>query len=277
MNQQLVLMMVALMAAPAAAAGPPLKQQTVAAFDRYVALTEKRIAAEVASTDRFVFVDTLTPQHRHTQERALREGRLVIERLQTRDQGRAIEVTDGLIHHWVGLSFVPGATADEAVALLQDYERHPQIYNPAIADARILSRDGDTFRVFLRFFQKKGLTVVINSEHDARFTRLAPGRAHSRVVSTRIAEVEHPGTPREREKPVGHDGGYLWRLNTYWRFLERDGGTYVQCESVSLTRSIPLGLGWLIGPFVTSIPKESLEFTMAATRRALTAQFAPVD
>ena len=69
--------------------------------------------------------------------------------------------------------------------------------------------------------------------------------------------------------PEGNDGGYLWRLNTYWRFLERDGGTYVQCESITLTRSIPFGLHWLIGPFLTSIPRESLTFVLETTRKAL--------
>ena len=80
-----------------------------------------------------------------------------------------------------------------------------------------------------------------------------------------------PGTPHERERPVGRDGGYLWRLYTYWRFLERDGGTYVQCEAMSLTRGIPFALGWLIGPFVTSIPRESLAFTLETTRKTLAA------
>ena len=69
--------------------------------------------------------------------------------------------------------------------------------------------------------------------------------------------------------PEGHDGGYLWRMNTYWRFEERDGGVYVQCESISLTRDIPRGLGWLIEPFVTSIPRESLQDTLGNTRLAV--------
>ena len=99
--------------------------------------------------------------------------------------------------------------------------------------------------------------------------RPAADRAEGRIASTRIAEVENAGTPEEREKPVGHDGGYLWRLNTYWRLLTRDGGVYIQCESVSLTRGIPLGLGWIVGPFVTSIPRESLTFTLETTRREL--------
>ena len=84
-----------------------------------------------------------------------------------------------------------------------------------------------------------------------------------------MAEVENAGTPTERAKPVGSGRGFLWRLNTYWRFAERDGGTWVQCESITLTRDIPTGLGWLIGRFVTEIPKESLTFTLSTARKAL--------
>jgi len=115
------------------------------------------------------------------------------------------------------------------------------------------------------------ITVVVNSDHVAYFTRHDAMRAQSRIYSTRIAEVEDPDTPQERERPVGHDGGYLWRLNSYWRFLQRDGGVYLQCESISLTRGIPLGLGWIVRPFVTSIPRESLEFTLETTRKTLQA------
>jgi hypothetical protein len=180
-----------------------------------------------------------------------------------------VEAPGGLIHHWRGTAWVPNATVAQAVALLQDYDQHATIYRPNVARSKTISRDGDMFRVYLRFFMKKVITVVVNSEHDARFSRIGTDRAQSRIYSTRIAEVENPDTPTEREKPVGRDGGYLWRLNTYWRFLERDGGTYVQCESITLTRGIPIGLGWLIRPFVTSIPRETLDFTLATTRKAL--------
>jgi hypothetical protein len=178
-------------------------------------------------------------------------------------------VPDGLVHHWVGAAFVPGATIDRVLALLQDYNRHGQIYRPYVAQSKLIARDGDVFLFFLRFYQKKVITVVLNSEHEGVFSRPAPDRASSRIHSTRIAEVEEPGTPREKQKPVGNDGGYLWRLNTYWRLLERDGGVYVECESISLTRDIPFGLGFIIGPFVTSIPRESLEFTLRTTAKAL--------
>jgi hypothetical protein len=116
---------------------------------------------------------------------------------------------------------------------------------------------------------KKVLAVVVNTENEVRFTRLGSYRAQSRIYSLRVAEVADPGTLQAHERPVGHDGGFLWRLYTYWRFLERDGGTYVQCEAISLTRSIPFVFEWLIGPFVTSVPRESLTFTLEATRKAL--------
>ena len=178
---------------------------------------------------------------------------------------------DGIIHHWLGAVFVPDASLDQAIALLQDYDHHAEIYAPAVNQSKVLARDGDSFRVLLRFFMKKVLTVVVDGEHQARFTRLGPDRAHSRVVSTRLNEVEDPGTAQERLKPEGRDGGYLWRINSYWRFLERDGGTYIQCETITLSRRIPIGLGWLVGPFVTSIPKDSLEFTLTTTRQTLLA------
>jgi hypothetical protein len=239
-----------------------LKPQTVAAFDRYVRLTEARIAAEQQDGQPFL--------HGTLNLAAHRKGELAIHRIETRDNGRDIDIPDGIVHHWIGTVFVPGASVDQAVALLQDYDRHAEIYKPNVARSKVLSRDGNTFRVYLRFFMKQVLTVVVNSEHEARFERLRSDRAASRIVSTRIAEVEDPGTPQEREKPVGNDGGYLWRLNSYWRFLERDGGTVIQCESISLTRGIPTGFGWLIGPFVNSIPRETLTFTLETTRKRLT-------
>jgi hypothetical protein len=243
-----------------------LRTKTVAAFDRYVRETEKRMASAQAP---FLWIDGLAPEQRRAALDTVRRGDFFIQSLETLDAGRRIEVPDGLIHHWTGLVFVPGRTVDQAVALLQAYDRHADIYKPNIARSTLLDRRGDRFTVSLRFFMQKVITVVVNSEHEAQFTRPAPDRASSRIASTRIAQVEDPGTPQERELPVGRDGGYLWRLNSYWRFLERDEGVYVQCESITLTRGIPAGLGWIVRPFVTSIPRETLSFTLETTRQAL--------
>ena len=259
---------VVLMALPAAAAN--LEPRTAAAFDRYVVVSESQAAA----AQQFLAVDALADAERRAALERLRRGELVIDRPRTTQDGKPIEIPSGMVHHWRGTAFIAGATVGQAVALLQDYDRHGEIYRPNVARSRTLSKDGDVFRVYLRFYMKKVITVVVNSEHEARFSWPAPDRAQSRIHSLRIAEVEDPDTPGEREMPVGQDGGYLWRLNTYWRFLERDGGTYIQCEAISLTRAIPLGLGWLVGPFVTSIPRESLTFTLETTRKTLAGQIA---
>jgi hypothetical protein len=111
--------------------------------------------------------------------------------------------------------------------------------------------------------------VVLDTEYDVHYVHLNATRAYSRSYSTRVSEVESAEQPGEHHKPAGNDSGFLWRLNSYWRFQEQDGGVYVQLEAISLTRDIPDGLGWLIRPFVTSIPRESLVFTLVRTRKAL--------
>jgi hypothetical protein len=251
-------------AAPAAA-GAELQSRTIQAFDRYVRLTEARLNG----TASFLWIDGLPDAKRREALGMVRKQQLSIEPLQTKDNGRDIDVPGGMIHHWVGTAYVPGASIDEALALLQNYDAHQRIYAPTVAASKLQSRDGDRFRFFLRFVMKQVITVVVNSEHEAVFRRPAADRAEGWIHSTRIAEVENPGLSTEREKPVGNDGGYLWRLNTYWRLLARDGGLYIHCESVSLSRGIPYGFGWVVGPFVTSIPRESLTFTLDTTRKQL--------
>ena len=120
----------------------------------------------------------------------------------------------------------------------------------------------------MRVRQKHVITVVMDTTYDVTFGRLSPTAGCSHSLSTKIAEIEGSGTPSERVLSAGENHGYLWRQNTYWTYEERDGGLYLQIESVSLTRSIPLGLGWAVGPFVESVPRDSLEFTLRAVCRA---------
>jgi hypothetical protein len=195
---------------------------------------------------------------------------VLVARLESRAQGKSIEIPDGKVHHWVGTVFIPGATLARTIEMVQGYEQYPQIYQPAIRRSAIVARNGSNFKVSMQMFMKKVISVVLNADFDVEYRSLGPTRTYVPSVATRIAEVENPDTPQAREKPVGHDNGFLWRFNNYCLFEERDGGTYMQCESVSLSRTIPIGLGWLIGPFVTSIPRESLTFTLTAARRHLT-------
>jgi hypothetical protein len=258
---------------PAANPAPAkLHAETVAAFDRYERLTEERNDTELQRGSALLWVDALPESQRTVAYAALKRSEVQIHQLNTLDNGQPIVCPGGLIHHWVGVAFIPAAKLDDVLGVLQDYDRQSTYYVPDVERSKIESREGQHFRVFLRFRRHKVITVVLNTEHDVHYFRDAPGRAHSRSSAMRIAEVENPGRSDEREKPPGEDGGYLWRMETWWRMEEQDGGVYVQSEVASLTRDIPTGLAWLVGPFVTSIPKETLLFTLASTRRAVVAR-----
>ncbi len=237
-----------------------LKSRTVEAFDDYMRKVEARIEKQARSAD-FLWVDGSPERKRQ----ALEGGVLAEPFARSGD----LEIADGLIHDWIGAVFIPGVTLDQALKFVEDYGNHKNFYKPEVLDSKTLSQSGDQFNVFLRLKKKKVITVVLNTRHEVRYIRVDAKRAYSRSYATRIAEVQNAGKPDERELQPGRDHGFLWRLNSFWRFEQRDGGVYVECEAVSLTRDVPTGLGWLINPIVRSLPKESLAATLAATRQGL--------
>lgn len=260
----------ATMVASASTGDLRLNAETSAAFERYVRLTDARNDAELQRGTGLLWIDGLADSEKRAAYDAVRRGEVKVQKLETRDNGQELRCPGGLIHHWAGVAFIPGATIDDVLAVLQDYEHQATYYAPDVERSKLESRDGEDFRVFLRFRRHKVITVVLDTEHDVHYFRDAPGQAHSRSSAVRIAEVENPGTASEREKDPGDDDGFLWKMETWWRIEQADGGVYVQSEVASLTRGIPAGLGWLIGPFVNSIPKETLAFTLEATRKAVT-------
>jgi len=251
-----------------------LKPATVDAFERYRRIAEATIEQDASSSDRFLHVFHGDAAARAKADVLLRRGEVAVDRLRATDNGHRIEVPDGLIHHWIGSIFVPNVSLRTAVAVLQDFDQHADLFRPNIQRSKILEHDTDRFRITLRFYMKKIVAVTVDTESLVEFTPRGPDRETSAIRSVRVNEIDGAGTPEERQKPDGHGGGYMWRMNTYWRFLERDGGTYIECEALTLSRSIPTGLGWLIGPVVASIPRDMLTSALQATRRSLVARSA---
>jgi len=245
-----------------------LKPDTAAAFERYVRLTQAQVDAELARGEPYLWVDAQPEAQRAAYHAELRKGNVVVERLETLDQGRHIEVPGGLIHHWTGTAFIPGATLAQTLAFMEDYDHKVDYFSPDIQRSKILRHERDDFFVLLRFYYKKVITTVIDTDQEVHYHVVDKTHAWSRSRATRIQEVDNAGRSDERLETPGHDRGFLWGMNTYWRFEEKDGGTYIECQSVSLTRDIPTGFGWMIGPFVTSVPRESLTFTLTTARKA---------
>ena len=181
-------------------------------------------------------------------------------------------IPKGLIHDWVGSAFIHGSTVAEILAFIQDYDNHKNIYRPEVIDSKLLSRRGNDFRIYLRLLKKKIITVVLDTEHDVHYRALDRARWLCRSYTTRISEVNNPGTPKEEVLPPDTGYGFLWRLYSYWWFDEREQGVYVECRAISLTRDVPFGMGWMIEPIIQKLPKESLMRTLEATREALHAR-----
>ena len=245
-----------------------LKPATAAGFAQYVRATEARMDDDVRQ-DRFLVVDRLSEPRRREAYDELRRGGIYVEPLRTRDDNTTIHVASGLIHHWAGVIFIRGGTLSEALVVLQDYEHQQQIYSPDIRESRLIERNGDQSTIFLQLFNKSVVVVILNAEFDVSDTQFGSIRHQIAFRSTRIAEIAHPGRPDEHELPVGNDHGYMWRLDTYWRIEEKDGGVYIQNESLALTRTVPILLAWLVNPLIKNLPRNVLFRLLTATRRAI--------
>ncbi len=229
----------------------------IAAFNNYVGRVEMRLAGQHKSTDGF-----LAPVDRS----GVKNGDVVLEHL---TPATTRELPGALLQDWRGTAFVPGASGEDFERVMRNFDAFPRIYSPEVLRATTRTLGANHYEVKMRVRQQHILTVVMDMTYDTMFGRLDPQHGYSLSRSTQITEIDAAGTTTERALSADEQHGYLYRLNNYWSYKEGDGGLYIQVESVSLSRSAPKGLGWMIGPFIQSVPRESLEFTLRATRDAL--------
>jgi hypothetical protein len=263
---------IALTGTAAHAADP--KPETLTAFHRYVTAAEAQWNDPVGP-DQFLFIDRLPDADRRSAYQQLQSGEVDIEEMYTEEDHHPIPIPGGLVHHWVGIIFIPRGTLAEVNAVLHDYDHQADIYKSDVRQARLIERNGENSKIFEQFYSKSIVTVVLNVYFDVAEKTLGNARAESVSRSTRIAEVADFGTPTEHERTDGKDYGYMWRLNSYWRLEEKDGGVYVQVESISLSRTVPVLLAWIVNPLTRSIPRDVLSRTLTNTRKAVQMLQAP--
>lgn len=258
-----------LAASPAQAA--TLQAKTVQDFARYAAAVEARSARELKADGPFLSVDRQAAPKAEDARTQLRRGEVLVLRGSAEDENaQEIEVDGGSIHHWRGAILIPKVTLDQVIRTLKDpgRDRHQQ---EDVLASRVLARNGDALKLFLRLKRTKIVTVVYDTEHDVRYRSIAPSRAVSSSVSTRIVEIENAGSAGERALPEGNDHGYLWRLNSYWRYLQVPDGVIVELESLTLSRDIPFVFRPLVRPLVDRVARESIRRTLESLRTRFTA------
>ncbi len=228
-----------------------------AAFNAYAAQLELRLAQQHQSANYFLAVPQEgaagQPGGWGAARARLRSGELLIENLTPGSQP-----SGALVHHWRATAFVAKATPAEFERLLRDFSAYPHNFAPEVVGSKVLMATPTETLLRLRTRQHHVITVELDTTCEVRFASLDAAHGYSVSRSTRVDEVA----------PAG-DEGLLYRLNTYWSWEERDGGLYLQLESLSLTRAIPRGLAWAVAPYVDSIPRDSLIFTLTSAREAL--------
>jgi hypothetical protein len=115
---------------------------------------------------------------------------------------------------------------------------------------------------------KSFVTAYYHTVQEAFYYPIDSKHAWSKSLATRIVELESPGTPKEKELPLGEDRGFLWRLASWWRFQETDQGVVVEIDSASLSRDIPMFVKFIPGvsSYLRSTPKESMESVLLSIR-----------
>jgi hypothetical protein len=237
-----------------------LSRQTLKSFDAYISKAEAAMK-QTLHGGAFLWCDGSSET-----ARKVREGQVVAQFWSGRGP---VKIPNGLIHDWIGAAWAPGTTVKATLALLQDYDNHLKIYQPEVIASKLLSRHGNDFEIYLRLLKKKVLTVVLDTDHRVQYRSINPSCWVCDSCTTRIAEVENAGEANEKVLPPDTGYGFLWRLYSYWRFQERDGGVYLECRAISLSRDVPLGLEWIVKPIIEKLPKESLIHTLECTRQAL--------
>ena len=234
-----------------------LKPEAAQAYDRYTHDTEARLAAAKP----FLWVDA-SPERLRT----VRLGQVAVGPWKA--DGDTF-VSGASIHDWVGAVFIPGGTLEKTLGVLQDYDHHKNIHKD-VPESKLLSRDGNDFKYYrLRVLKNGPINGVFRTEFEAHYQPVDPARWVLATHTTRVTEIEDYRKPEQRELPPGRGSGYLRKLNGYWRLEQRDGGVYLECETISLTRGLPTIIGALFVSSTHNIEREGLTATLQATSDAV--------
>jgi hypothetical protein len=176
-----------------------------------------------------------------------------------------VDLPDAIIHDWAAAVLIPGTTLAKTIALLQSYDDYQRLYARQITESKVISHQGDVWRIYLKLYKKAIFTANLHTEQEVEYRPIDPARWGILARTTKVEEVEDG-----RLQPVGTGHGFLWRLNAYWVLEQRPEGVYAECRAISMSRDVPAGLGWALKPMVTKVPRESLRDTLEDTLRALT-------
>jgi hypothetical protein len=253
------LLCVGFLAAPVASTGAELKEETLKTWDAYVQAANARMASRQSQ---FLWVDE-APGNRQR----VRDGEILVSSV---GQQNPKPVPSGLIHDWMGASFIPNTTLDGVLSAVRDYGDYKNFYKPTVVDSKLLHTDGACDQYSMRVVNKETVAeTALDMEYETCYFRVDEQRWYSVTHTTRVQEIRHYGKANEQELPPNQGSGYIWRLYSIARYEQRDGGTYVEVEAIALSRDIPVAVRWLVNPIVRRVSKNSMLISLQQTQEAV--------
>jgi hypothetical protein len=247
---------------PALSRAAELKPETLAAWNRYTEQAKSRMNSRLDAGNHFLWLDEAPARARR-----VRNGEIVVAPV---DGSGRTNVPNGLIHDWIGAAFFPDATIEKVFSTTDKYGCYTDFYAPTVIDSRLLWRDGRESSFSMRWLKKTlSVTTVMDGDYKASYVRRNETSRYGFVWSTRIQEVANYGQPSELKLAPGTGRGFIWRLFSISRFEERDGGVYIELETMALSRGVPACLGWLVNPVVNRLSQSALVTSLSQTREAV--------
>lgn len=241
-------------------AAAELRQETLHAWDEYIQALNVDRENRITGNGPFLSVDA-SPD---LQQRLQRNEVIV-----TRHDPR--KVPQGMIHDWVGAMFIPNISLNQAMSVLTNYQRYGEVYNQLLKGCSVLERNGDNIELSVVAVQKAmSVTAAVATDNQIHIVRLDPKRVYITSNAIRVQEIANYGQSSEHPFPEDRRPGYVWRAVVNERLEERDGGVYVELETIALSRGIPIEFRWLIKPLTDELPRKMMIEMLNDTRAALT-------
>jgi len=238
--------------------GQGLRPPIAAGWEAYITATEARVSRERGGA---------IPSRP-----GVERGEVFIEQVKTSGPSGELKVPDAAVHDWRGTVLVPGARVEDVVSRLE--REPPDTKQEDVLSSSVLELRPGWMKVAVRVHRKLILSAVFDTEHEVTFERHGASRASSWSRATKIVEIADAGTPKERPKGEKEDRDLLWKWHAYWRYEQVEHGVVVECESVTLSRPVPMLLKPIAGPLVSKVARESMERSLIALRERFKAPLA---
>ena len=246
----------------AMASAAELKTETLNAWNAYLGHQSLEVEKRAGNPDYFFWADADPSRYEHA-----RSGSAVIAPMH---ESESLRVPSGLIHHWVGVVFIPDATATDVLSVTRDYVHYKDYYKPGVADAKLIKQSQYRDEFSIRFVNSSILSrTSLEGIYSSKFVQVDEKRWYSVSQTSRMQEIRDYGQRTEKHLSDDHGSGYIWRLYSTARLEERDGGVLFELEAVALSRDIPGALRWFVEPIVKRVSRESVEKSLNETGQAV--------